>query len=77
MLVGVEPSQAATPVLDWSTDEQMHVSLNLNVANSGDKITGYELSISTDGLTYSVLSNYDGYSANYVLDLYNDELEAG
>lgn len=55
----------------------MHVSLNLNVANSGDKITGYELSISADGLTYSVLSNYDGSSANYVLDLFNDELEAG
>ena len=38
----------------------MVVELNLNVEERGAEVTQYELSLSTDGLSYSVVESYDG-----------------
>lgn len=60
-----------------ATDSTLTVDLNLNVENRGSPIEEYELSLSTDGFNYITISNYDGYSSRFELDLYKDSLEMG
>jgi hypothetical protein len=60
-----------------ATDSTLIVDLNLNVENRGSPIVEYELSLSTDSQTYNTITNYDGFSSQFELDLYKDSLEMG
>lgn len=55
----------------------MTISLNLNCDHRGSAILQYELSVSTDGLNYTVVTSYDGISPMKVLDSVVDNLVTG
>lgn len=55
----------------------MILDLNLNVENRGTEILKYEISVSTDGLTYSVILSYDGISPQHTLNSLVDSLTTG
>jgi hypothetical protein len=77
LLMAVEPHKAQKPVFVSATETTLTVDLIRNVYQQGDSILEYELSVGTDGLTYDVLTNYDGQSDSFELDVFRDELQSG
>jgi hypothetical protein len=77
LLMAVEPSKAEKPVFISATQTTLTVQLNRNVQQQGDTILEYELSVSTDGLTYTVITNYDGQAEMFELDTFRDSLVSG
>jgi hypothetical protein len=73
----VEPGQCQRPALVSATDETMTLTLNLNAENRGADILEYELSVSTDGLMYTVMTSYDGISPAHTLNKLIDSLVTG
>ena len=55
----------------------MQVLLNLDVLNNGSEIFEYGLEISTDGVTFTVVANYDTVSPGYSLGKIEDGLLTG
>lgn len=74
LLVATEPGESARPTFVSADDDNISITLNLNAENRGSEITNYELSISTDGLTYTALIGYDGASSSYTLNSLVDTL---
>lgn len=60
-----------------ATNSNLTISLNLNCDHRGSAILQYELSVSTDGLNYTVVTSYDGISPVKVLDSVVDNLVTG
>ena len=75
--MATEPGQAKKPIFVSATDLQIVVDLNLNCEDRGTDVTSFELSISADGLTYTVITSYDGISPQHTLDKTIDSLTTG
>jgi hypothetical protein len=77
LLVATEPGESNKPTFVSADGENIYVTLNLNTDNRGSVITDYELSVSTDGLTYTALEGYDGVSESYTINKLVETMESG
>jgi hypothetical protein len=60
LVVASVPSQANRPVFVQASDSGMTLTLELNVEQFGQAISEHELSVSADGYSWQVITNYDG-----------------
>jgi hypothetical protein len=77
LLVAMVPLKPQPPVFVAATDSTITVNLNLNTQNQGADIIAHEVSASTDGVTYTPLTSYDGVSSVFTLDKIIDSLTTG
>jgi hypothetical protein len=77
ILVASEPGMAAKPTFVSADDNNINVVLNLNTENKGASVIEHEISISSDGTTYTPLIGYDGTSLSYTLNSLVDTLQTG
>lgn len=74
--MATEPGQAQKPTFVSATDSTLVLKMNLNVETRGVAVEQYELSVSSDGQSYTVITNYAG-EAQFELDSFRDNLQAG
>jgi len=77
LLVATEPTQPAPPIFVQSSNTHLQVLLNLDIQENGSEVFEYGLEISTDGVTFSNVANYDTVSPSYSLSKIEDSLVTG
>lgn len=77
VLAADRPDQPLRPSLIEATDNSITVQLYPSPNANGAPIQHYELLISTDGLSYSPVSNYDGQAMTYELTYQSEGIITG